>query len=396
MSNQFMNEEDDILAKIMAGIPQMKYDPVVPMVSQQEAAPKQSKPMMEQEVKSSPVIEMNPEVKKYIQEKYKISDDLSNEAFRDAQKTTIDNNYNLNMAEAANMLGNSIAGVKGDNSFYNKLRGQANQGEKSILDARKFESDTRNESLQVDKLNREQDINSEESKLAQNLAKQMLPSMNFSNLSASQINEKIPSLQKIYEMKMKQQEYALNREAQSFNKRLAMEDRNRDYQTNYGEARTRDDAKQIKAGAEMKEKFDRQLKELIELRKDKGVEYFDREAVTRGKQLSKDLLLTYKDMAKLGVLSQSDEKILNAIIPDDPLGQDMILGQDPILYKLEKFQGDANADFDSRLNNRLLNPEKRTDKKPVDQFPKTLRKGNQTTTVDNEAELKEAKSEGWN
>ncbi len=175
------------------------------------------KPAVIPENKNQPSAkEMNPEVKKYIMEKYKISEDLSEEAYRDAQRAGSKNNFNLNLAEAANDIGSAIAGVKSNNQYYDKLRTQANDGEKNILSARKFENESRNERLQVDKLNREQDVNSEESKLARTLAKQMVPSMDFSNMSASQINEKIPSLQKIYEIKVKQQENQLNRENQSF------------------------------------------------------------------------------------------------------------------------------------------------------------------------------------
>lgn len=133
--------------------------------------------------------------------------------------------------------------------------------------------------------------------------------------------------------------------------------------TSYGIARTKDDAKKLKEASELKDKFDRQLDELIKLREDYGVEYFDREAVGRGKQLSKDLLLTYKDLSKLGVLSQSDERILNAIIPSDPLGQDWMPGQDSIMNNLKKFKGDIAADFQTRLKTRLENYEPQ-DKKP--------------------------------
>lgn len=175
------------------------------------------KPAVMSENKNQPAAkEMNPEVKKYLMEKYKISEDLSEEAYRDAQRAGSKNNFNLNLAEAANDIGSAIAGVKSNNQYYDKLRTQANDGEKNILSARKYESDSRNERLQVDKLNREQDVNSEESKLAQSLAKQMAPGMDFSKMSASQINEKIPSLQKIYELKVKQQENQLNRENQAF------------------------------------------------------------------------------------------------------------------------------------------------------------------------------------
>lgn len=125
----------------------------------------------------------------------------------------------------------------------------------------------------------------------------------------------------------------------------------------YGEANTPDDAKQLKAAVELKQNFDRKLTEMIALRESKGSEVLDREAVQRGQQLSKDLLLLYKDMAKLGVLSQSDEAILNAIIPSDPLewNASQLAGQDPTMHRLKKFKADSEADFQSRLATRLKN-----------------------------------------
>ncbi len=124
-----------------------------------------------------------------------------------------------------------------------------------------------------------------------------------------------------------------------------------------GLAQTPTDAKKLKESVEMKSKFDRQIGELIDLRKDKGVEYFDREAVGRGKQLSKDLLLTYKNLAKLGVLSAADEKIINAIIPSDPLGQDWMPGQDSILHQLESFKADLDEDYKTTIKTRLRSPD---------------------------------------
>ena len=122
-----------------------------------------------------------------------------------------------------------------------------------------------------------------------------------------------------------------------------------------GIALTKDDAKILKEGKEQKDSFDRKLNELISLRKKYGTEFLNREAVARGKQLSKDLLLTYKNMAKLGVLSQADEKIINAIIPADPLGAgvNLISGQDPILSNLEKFRDDSNSDFLNKIAGRV-------------------------------------------
>lgn len=129
--------------------------------------------------------------------------------------------------------------------------------------------------------------------------------------------------------------------------------------TQFGVARTPDDAKKLKDAAELKASFDSKLQEMIELRKKHGGEVMNREAVNRGKSLANDLLLAYKDLSKLGVMSKTDENILRSIIPADPLQFNSPLaavqGQDPTLNQMEKFKGDAERDFQERLKNRLEN-----------------------------------------
>jgi hypothetical protein len=130
-----------------------------------------------------------------------------------------------------------------------------------------------------------------------------------------------------------------------------------EYDTTYGLARTKDDAKKLKDAQELKGAFDSKLTEMIDLRKKHGGgEIWNREDVSRGKQLATDTLLLYKDLAKLGVLSKSDEKLLNKVIPEDPLAYSFAPGQDPILSNLEKFKAGAEKDFETRLNTRLRNP----------------------------------------
>jgi hypothetical protein len=128
--------------------------------------------------------------------------------------------------------------------------------------------------------------------------------------------------------------------------------------TPFGLANNADDAKKLKEAYESKQNFDRKIGEMIQLRTDhNGGDVFDREAISRGKQLSKDLLLEYKNMAKLGVLSAADEKIINAIIPADPLEFNSplaaIQGQDPIMNNLKKFKADSDADFKTRIETRV-------------------------------------------
>ncbi len=128
-------------------------------------------------------------------------------------------------------------------------------------------------------------------------------------------------------------------------------------QTPYGMANTVDDAKQLKDAHLAKQGFDSKLDEMIALReKNNGGALFNREDVARGQQLSKDLLLEYKNMAKLGVLSKSDEDIINAIIPEDPLEYNSplaaIQGQDPTLARLKAFKSDSDKNFKEGIATR--------------------------------------------
>jgi hypothetical protein len=121
----------------------------------------------------------------------------------------------------------------------------------------------------------------------------------------------------------------------------------------YGLALTKQDAKELKEVIIAKNEVNRILKEMEDLRKEYGVEFFNRPAVERGQQLSKQLLLQYKNMAKLGVLSKSDEDIINAVIPKDPLGIKLTTGGDPVLSSLRKLQEDFNSKLDDNIKLRL-------------------------------------------
>lgn len=147
------------------------------------------------------------------------------------------------------------------------------------------------------------------------------------------------------------------RDERRFQAGLVRDEKMQGLQTPYGTANTIDDASKLKAAHELKNSFDNKIDQMIELRKKHGGgAIWNREDVARGQQLSKDLLLAYKDMAKLGVLSQSDEAILNKIIPEDPLQYNSpvaaIQGQDPTLTRLQSFKADSNKDFETRVSTR--------------------------------------------
>jgi hypothetical protein len=147
------------------------------------------------------------------------------------------------------------------------------------------------------------------------------------------------------------------RDERRFQAGVKLDEKKQGLQTPFGLANTEDDAKKLKDAFEMKKSFDRNLDAMIELRKKHGGgALFNRDDVGLGKTLSRDLLLQYKELAKLGVMSQADEKILNDIIPSDPLQYNSPLaaaqGQDPTLTKMQSFKDRSNQDFETRIGTR--------------------------------------------
>lgn len=289
---------------------------------------------------------------------------LASNPFTDGSVPRVAKGYQPKVTDIASGLANqNLAGAQAD----------LGKSEQSFGRNEQLKDQFGNQMVQRDKLNRdnvlttaEDDPNSQVSKMYQDLAKKLRPQSDFSQMSATQIKTGMGPLQKTYEVDQIS-EAKKTSAAQRQQDRLDSNDiRNQmidaKKQEKVGEltvpgvgiANTPDDAKKLKDATELKDKFDRQLSEMIDLRKEYGFEVANRSAVARSKQLSKDLLLTYKDLSKLGVLSKSDEDILNAIIPPDPLGYAMSgSGDDPILEKMNKFKSDAEADYQARLKTRL-------------------------------------------
>lgn len=233
---------------------------------------------------------------------------------------------------------------------------------KLALDEEALAFDREKRAKEKDIFAREADPNSAESKLAQQMAIDMGVSPELaSKLTAARLKEQMPFLQKKYDIeqrKIDRGEARADRQLQQQLRQDALQEKKDEkiqaLKTPFGLANTVDDAKQLKEGFESKKSFDSKIDEMIALREKYGAETLNREAVARGKQLSKDLLLEYKNMAKLGVLSAADEAIINAIIPDDPLAfqASSLVGQDPILQNLKKFKADKDKDFGARVATR--------------------------------------------
>jgi len=128
--------------------------------------------------------------------------------------------------------------------------------------------------------------------------------------------------------------------------------------TPYGIARTNDDAKKLKEAAQNKDDFDTLLSEAIALReKHGGGQVLNRDDQKIADGLSADLLAKYKSLIKLGVLSATDYKLLDSIVPKDVLGYNnpvaAIQGQDPILAQLQALKGRVDTQFQYSIPLRI-------------------------------------------
>lgn len=259
---------------------------------------------------------------------------------------------------------------------------------------------------------------SEKSKLMQSVAARLMPGQDFSKYSAKQLGNVMERLEttskqamedarrkedvalRQSELGLKRQDLQAQRELKKEEKEVAKAEKQKLLEdalsTPYGLAQTKEDAKNLKDAYVAKQSFDQKLGDMIALRKKHGGgAILNRDDVDVGKQLSKDLLLEYKNLAKLGVLSSSDRDIIDAIIPPDPLAYDFIPGQDPILAKMEKFKADKQKDFETNVATRVSAENRKNPAPPPASFPMTLRKDGKIATVKDENELKEAQSEGW-
>lgn len=312
---------------------------------------------------------MNPQVRDYLMQKFNLGDysDDKRKQLQDASKIGLGDKAGAALAAiGAGFMGKDAASA--GQAHLNAAKSEKRQalddfekgrkqkieeyslGRQALSDERTDKTYQESEALKA----KERDPNSEESKMAQDLAKRMGYKGDPSTITAEQFKQFSPSLSKIYDIEQKKLDRAEARDERRFQQGIKMDEKMQGLKTPYGLANTVDDAKQLKEAHESKQAFDSKIQEMIDLRKKYGGEAFNREAVARGKQLSKDLLLEYKNMAKLGVLSKSDEDIINAIIPADPLefSAASLVGQDPILHKLEKFKEDSDRDFSTRVQTR--------------------------------------------
>lgn len=146
--------------------------------------------------------------------KTKGEDLFSEDAYGKAQKDLEGRNSGLGWLQFAAGLGDTIAGRDPSSSARNfdAIRNRNKDETVGELTRKKglAVSDLENQS-KIRKFQNEKDPSSQESLLAQRLAKQMDPKGNYEGISAQQINDRLPSVQKIYEIQSKKEEKAEDR-----------------------------------------------------------------------------------------------------------------------------------------------------------------------------------------
>lgn len=317
---------------------------------------------------------MDPLLEKYMIEKF--GPDYQKKAQSDYE----DQERRSNTGSVVSSIGNALAGRDNGTSdaFYaNQKKAAMDSTLGRVADGKKMAMNEMQFNSQMGKAKHDEEAYDPNSQINQKLRASIMASTpkiaqamgeNFKNVTVNDYDYIMKPHQFAEQIKSREEQARIlsgnQREAREMRQQERDDKRDEKLElldTSYGRARTPDDAKKIKEASVLKKNFDGKLDELIEMReKAGGGAVLDRTAVKRAEQLSKDLLLDYKSLSGLGVLSQSDMSILNSIIPDDPLQfrgpLEVLSGQDATLSKMKSFKQDKQQDFQHRLNEMLREP----------------------------------------
>lgn len=120
-----------------------------------------------------------------------------------------------------------------------------------------------------------------------------------------------------------------------------------------GLAQTKEDRKKIVEGLENASSFNRLINEAKTIREKSGGELFGKDK-DRLDAIQQDLTLKLKSMSQLGVMSDSDKKLLEQIIPD--ISRFDLPGRAPVNELLTKLQNESKASLAKQLQLRVNKP----------------------------------------
>lgn len=361
--------------------------------------------------------QMNPAVRDYLLKKRQEQEQMRSEINEPSGLETLSNAF---ATISSGFSGKDpLAGARENQKMFDARR--ANQLEqvdkleqRDLMDQSLAKEDLKfqreNETYEMDKSDRdrEMDVNSEESKLAQDLASRMLPGKNFSTMSARDINSKLPYLQKMYDMKLKERE-ALSKTnplQEFFQKEKIKED----IQVNKEDRKERaklDEAEKSLTGSlkELKgayKQFDDYSRSSITgtgpLATLGGTsKYFNQKTEGLDSAFRKigldEMVKMFAGMSK-AVDSNAERRAFESTQPsitlDDTTNREIferkIKAAERLLNKTReaKKRFDESGSFNSPQGNQGQSG-----------YPRVVRKGNQSATVANEQEEQEAREEGF-
>lgn len=172
--------------------------------------------------------QLNPDVEKYLMEKY--GADYS----KKSEKAYDDAKDRIATGQFISGIGSALAGrAPSQTSYYNELRKQAKA---DTIDKIKDDSDkyvyNQLQNLQLAKAQDESrsmaeknDLNSSVTKNYQMLAKQFVPGLDVTSMTASQLEKQIPSLEKLYSVKAASEQKGLDNDIKRMTAMATIEDK---------------------------------------------------------------------------------------------------------------------------------------------------------------------------
>jgi hypothetical protein len=288
-------------------------------------------------------VELPPEIKKEVVNRWQSYDDDIKSANSKADR----NAKLMGIMEGLSTIATAGTGVKPDTSFY---RGIVDREDSKV---------GRSKEAKLEAIRDYQMRKGEEdaaSKLGREIAKDNMEQYRWEEGNKLRIseNEKDRESRKIETQAAKAERAANKQEDRDYRKELL----NQELEVTPGVfAKTKDDAKKLKDAAVAKDQFANAMNQMIALRKKHGGgAVLNREDVAVGKQLATEAQIAWKTMASLGVLSASDIKMMNDVIPQDPLEYNFsgIAGMDPTQARLESGLIKTVDDYAAQVKNRTV------------------------------------------
>lgn len=252
-----------------------------------------------------------------------------------------------------------------------------------------------------EKRRREEEVTSEESQLAQTLAKKMLPEKDFSTMSAAQIKTLLPTISKMYdsewENKFKQAQITERRAERAHERGLKEQEREAATAIpgygKTGEVRVKpEEAVKLRGSVAELDALEKEIKAYQDLVDKHGSFELFGDGNAQMESLSTSIGMRLKNLYELGALSGPDMAIIQSQITSPTSMKSLFSKDKTVKTSLGQTLGSIRRGVESKLTTSGY----RSEKQPG-AFPKQVRnpQTGEVATVSNEQELQEAMAEGF-